>query len=377
MRRLLLAAALPLFACARILSYDDYEARPAPIDSGVVDTAVEDVQPDADAGSPPARVPARPPGPATASGKGKTLWLAVRRYTYGLTDATGAVSSTAWIRYGYDLDEVCTSERESIENTNTCLRPAGAKQDSLIDGDQCRDNNFGRNIGALLSALADAEKSLNTLVASGSTTWILRIDDVDPEADDAFAPGALYRSSDDRTTTPPVWDGNDARGVQSDSLLDGVDVSRAVLSFPRGYVAGGVWVSGDPAPLKVIAPISSVGFFPLNLQSALLTLELDASRSSGAHGLLVGALPATEIEPMWREIADFAYVCPGTSLYDDTLATLRATPDLVLGAPKLQDLSRTCDATSTAVGFEVTPIKPVTRVVAPLTPRKPRCADAG
>jgi len=376
MRRLWIAVVAPVAACAELLSYDDLRAREgAPVDAGVAETVVDTGV--VETGLPPARVPSRPSGPSVASGTGKTLWLAARTYSYGLTDSAGNVSPTAWASYGYDLDEVCTLERDSVENLNTCRRPAGAKQTSLIDGERCRDNNFGREVGALLGVIPDAEKSLNDLVRSGSTTWILRIDDVDPESDDRFAPGALYRSSDDRSSAPPpAWDGNDDRAVLSDSLLES-DLSRPVIAFPRGFVSGGVWVSGDPAPLAVIAPISSVGFFPVNLQSAFLSLELDAARTTGSHGLVVGALPASEIQNTFDPIADFFRICPGTSLYENTLANLRETPDVVLGAPKLQDLERTCDAASMAIAFEVTPIKPVTRVVAPPPPRKPRCADAG
>ncbi|MBI2393514.1 MAG: hypothetical protein HYV09_28295 [Deltaproteobacteria bacterium] len=378
MRRFWVLAVVPFVGCAQLLSYDDYRERAgAPVDGGVAaDTLVDDTAVE-DTGPPPARVPARPGGAAVASGKGKTLWLAARTYSYGASTPDGVTSSTAWTFYGYDLDEVCTSERDSIENRGTCRRPPGAKQDSLIDGQRCRDNNFGRAVGAVIGILPDAEKSLNDLVRSGSTTWILRIDDLDPDADDAFAPGALYRSSDDRTSaTPPSWDGNDDRGVQSDSIVDG-DVTKAVLTFPRGYVSSGVWVSGDPAPMKIIAPISSVGFFPVNLASAQITVELDAGRTTGAHALLVGALPAAEIKPAVDQITDFLRVCPGTPLYESTLTTFLQLPDLSVGAPKLQDLERTCDGVSAAVAFEVSPIKPVTRVVAPIPPRKPRCTDAG
>lgn len=365
---------IPLVGCAKLLSYDDYEPRPsAQVDVGV-EVAVEDTSV-ADTGPPPARVPSRPAGPTTPSGKGKTLWLAARTYAYGLTDSTGTISSSAWASYGWDLDQLCTGSRESVENLGTCLRPAGAKQDSLVDGELCRDNNFGRSIGAFLTAIPDMEKSLNTLVFSGSTTWILRIDDLD-DGDDAFAPGALYRSSDDRAGTLPKWDGSDDRAVQADSLVDG-DLTRPVLSFPGGYVASGVWVSGDPMAMKIIAPITAIGFFPLNLVSARFTLSLDATHTTGQHGLLSGALPASEIETSFHELADFARICPGTALYDESLSTLKATPDLVANAPNLQDTSRTCDAVSTTVGFEVTPIKPVTRVVPPMTPRLRRCGDAG
>lgn len=373
-RAAILIAIVPIAACAQLLSFDDYKERgaPAPVDSAVaVDSFVEDTRVDADAGPPPARVPTRPGGAATPSGSGKTLWLAAQSYSYGLSD------STAWSKFGYDLDEVCTLERESVENINTCRRPMGAKQDSLIDGERCRDNNFARHVGALLgTTLPDSEKTLNGLVLSGSTTWILRIDDVDNKGDDAYAPGAFYRSSDDRMTTPPKWDGNDDRAVQADSLVSD-DLGKPVINFPRGFVAGGVWMSGEPAPIEVIAPITAVGFFPLKLESAFISVELDEARTTGTHGLLVGALAATEIERMFQPIADFAVVCPGTTLYINALAGLRTMPDLVIGAPKLQDLERTCDGVSTALAFELKPIKPVTRVVPPSIPRKPRCGDAG
>lgn len=378
MRRSWVLVVVPFVGCAQLLSYDDYRERvDAPIDSGpTADTFVEETAVE-DTGPPPVRVPARPPGAAVASGTGKTLWLAARNYTYGSTAPDGTLSSTAWALYGYDLDEVCTGERDSIENRGTCRRPPGAKQDSLIDGERCRDNNFGRAVSSVIGMLPDAEKTLNELVRSGSTTWILRLDDVDPGADDTFAPGALYRSSDDRASaTPPTWDGSDDRGVQSDSIIDG-DVMKPVLAFAGGYVSGGVWVSGDPASIKIIAPISAVGFFPVNLASAQITLELDAARTTGAHALLVGALPATEIKPAVDQITDFLRVCPGTPLYESMLTTFLQIPDVSIGAPKLQYLGSTCDGVSAAVAFELTPIKPVTRVVAPSPPRKPRCGDAG
>jgi len=230
-------------------------------------------------------------------------------------------------------------------------------------------------VSGLLSVFPDAEQTLNGLVRTGSTTWILRLDDVDPGADDGYAPGALYRSSDDRTT-PPLWDGSDDRAVQSDSLVGG-DLGKPVVSFPGGYVSGGVWSSGDPAALDVIAPLTAIGFFPLSLQHGFVTVRLDATRTKASEGLLVGVLPQPAVLATFDPIADFLRVCPGTALYDETLSKFRAAPDVVVGAKGLQDLTRLCDGISAAVAFELTPIKPVTRVVPPIPPRKPRCGDAG
>jgi hypothetical protein len=368
--------------CAQVLSYDDYRARTADATVDVsVDTAVtivEDTRVDADADLPPLRVPARPSGDAVASGKGKTLWLAARRYSYGMADLAGVESEVAWMDYGYDLDEQCTMARESAENTGTCLRPAMAKPDSLLDGARCRDNNFGRHVGALLRAsLPAGESTLNGLVGGGSTTWVLRIDDVDITANDAYAPGAFYRTGDDRMAMPaPTWEGSDVRTVQTSSLIDG-DVNRPVITFPRGYISNGVWVSGVPAPLNIIAPITAVGFFPLELQHAVITLELNDTRTTGFHGLVAGAVPTSALKTMIDPIADFVGICPGTSLYDSMMTGSLRTADVSIGAPKLQDVTKTCDGVSTAIGFEVSPIAPLTMVVPATPPRKPKCADAG
>lgn len=369
--------ALPLLlllpACGRLLAYDDLTVDPGPIAEASTDAPALDGA--TDTGPTSVRPPPRPAAPPTPSGAGKTLWFAARDYSYGGTNKSGAIDVDAWRTFGYDLDGVCTLERDSTENVGTCLRPPGAKQDSLVDGEGCRDNNLGRIVSNLLTALPGAEQTLNDLVRSGSTTWILRIDDVDL-GDDGYAPGALYRSSDDRTTSPPAWDGTDDRAVQSDSLVDG-DLGRPVLVFPKGYVSGGVWSSGDPAALDVIAPLTAIGFFPLPLQHAFVTARLDATRTKASAGLLVGVLPRARVLDTFDPIADFLRVCPGTGLYAETLGRFQAAPDVVIGAPGLQDQSRTCDGVSSAIAFELTPIKPVTRVVPPIPPRKPRCGDAG
>jgi hypothetical protein len=368
--------------CTQVLSYDDYRPRTpdATIDvasDGSIDVAVEDTRTDVDAAPPPLRIPARPSGDAVASGKGKTIWLAARRYSYGMADLAGVESADAWMDYGYDLDEQCTMARESAENLGTCLRPMMAKPDSLLDGVRCRDNNFGRHVGALLRAsLPAGESTLNNLVNDGSATWVLRIDDVDPSGDDPYAPAAFYRTGDDRMTLPPKWEGTDVRSVQTSSLVEG-DVNRPVITFPRGYIAKGVWVSGDPAPLNLIAPVTAVAFFPIELHHAAITLELNDTRTTGFHGLVVGAVPVTSVKSMIDPIADFVGVCPGTTLYESMITGSMRTADVSIGAPKLQDVEKTCDGISTAIGFEVTPIAPLTMVVPPQPPRKPKCGDAG
>lgn len=371
MRPLLFAtSSVTVAACANLLSYDDYKTRSNTADSAIIETSIADtrVEDTPDSGPPPARLPPRPAGEAKPSTTGKTLWLAARSYSFGLTDTSGVDSEGAWATYGYDLDETCTSERDSIENLGTCLRPAGAPQESLIDGERCRDNNFERYVSILLrTSLPTAETTLNGLVGLGSPTWILKIDDVDMTADDPYAPGVLYRTGDDRMRMPaPAWDGNDARTMQPISV-----------EFPRGYITNGTWVSGEPTNFDVVVPVTAIASFTMKLAPGAFTLELNAERTSGQHGLLIGAVRASEVEALLKPIADFAGVCPGTAIYNNMLNSAMKMPDVVIGAPKLQDLSRTCDGISSAIGFEVIPIKPITENVPLIPPRNPKCADAG
>jgi len=370
-------------ACAQVLGYEDYRARddsaPAMIDSGApLDTEVF-VTDTADVGEPPVRPPQRPKGDAVASGSGKTLWLAFKRYELGSIDPTGVSDETAWTAHGYDLDAICTSRAASVANVATCRRPEGAQQDSLLDGERCRDNNFGRHVGTILRAAApDTEKTLNEQIALGSSTWLLRIDDVDMSADDPYAPATLYRVADERMSDPRVvnWDGTDVRSVHADSVIDG-DIARGVTTMPRGYIANGTWVSGDPSRLNLSVPVTASLFVAMKMDNALITLELSGDRTTGTNGIIAGALALADVEVALKAIADNAGVCPGTPLYVTLLSSMAKMPDVSMGAPGLQDTTKTCDGVSVGIGFAVVPVQPATNVVPPPPPRKPKCADAG
>ncbi len=371
-------------SCAQVLSYDDYHARPTAVpDASIEDTAVAEdtfVPEVVDSGPQPIRVPVRPAGAPTPSGKGKTLWLAVRVYYLGTVDPGDGSDEQAWQQRGYDIDHTCTFARESTENIGTCLRPPTADRDSLLDGIGCRDNNFGRHIGAMVrGAMPDAEKILNETVRAGTSTWIFRIDDVDAEKDDPYAPALLYRATDERiamTAAPLKWDGTDERTILSDSVVGG-DLNKANTIFAGGYIANHVWISGDPGAVKLSLPLTRDVFTTLNLQGSVFTLELEPTHTTGHNGVVAGAVPGSDIDSILRPVAAAAGFCPGTAIYDNVLKTGLRSPDVSLGAPKMQDVTKVCDGISVGVGFEVTPIKPVTKLADPPPPRASKCDDAG
>jgi hypothetical protein len=374
---LIVVAPLTFGACSQLLAYDDYRERPldGSVDSGAVvtDSFVGETN-DAEPG--PARPPARPAGSQTPSGSGKTLWVAVKRMYVGSQTSLGMNSPTAWREFGFDLDSICTSQEDSIKNVGTCRRHAEANQDFLVDGDGCRDNNFGHHVVPLLVVSSEGfEQRLNEGIFEGSNTWLIRIDDLDDGPDDAYAPAKLYRAASAKGGGLK-WDGTDVRKVLSDSVVDR-DLNKPIADFSGGYVKDNVWVSGDPAVRQIVLPVSDVLFVTMNLEAALFTLALDAGHKSATRGHLGGAIPMRSIEELLSPIATSSGFCKGTSLYNSLLRNVQRFPDVVIGAPNLQDTTQECDGMSIGLAFDVTTVQPVTEVVDPPPGKPDPCTDAG
>lgn len=368
----LLVVPASFLACAQLLSYDDYSARPnAPADTGSRPDVSTEVS---DAPEGPLHVPGRPPGEPIASGKGKTLWFGMKRMYLGSLNTFGAEVADAWKEWGLDLDNVCTSDEDSKKNVGTCLRPTGANQDSLVDGNRCRDNNFGHHVVALLKVSSSGfETRLINSLLEGGNTMVLRVDDVDDGPDDTYAPGRLYRVASVKGAT---WDGSDIREVISDTVLDG-DLEKARTSFTKGFIKDHVWVSGEPEKQALLLPVSSSLFVPLTLESATVVLELAPDHNSGKRGGIAGAIPLVGVESLLDPVAAAAGFCPGSGLYQSLWNSFQEFPDLVIGAPNLQDTTQQCNGISLGFGFDVGNIQPVTKVVDPPPPSGPDPCDAG
>ncbi|GAC1539428.1 MAG: hypothetical protein NVS3B10_30110 [Polyangiales bacterium] len=384
------ALAVSVASCAQLLGYDGLEPRDEPTDAAVEpdvprpppDTA-PDPRPvadaDADAGPPvtSARAPARPPGSPVASGTGKTLWVIVDHFYLGTQAPDGTPSRDAWKDIGFDLDHVCTGEAESIANVGTCLRDPLAKKTVLADGNLCRDNNWGSQLLPLVSIVNSVfEKDSNDAILAGTNSWLLVLRDLDPGADDPYVPGALYKAAQwaDLGRSKPKFDGSDVRQVEAVSVFDH-DVNKPRTVFPKGYVVGNTWVSGEPIDIEVSVPIATVKA-EFNMIAAVVTLELASDHSTGGVGTLAGGLPKSAFEGLLRPVAAAAGFCPGSPLYDTLQTRVQQYVDLVAGAPNLQNTTVPCDTMSVGIGMTVAPLQPVTAVVDELPQRTP-CDDAG
>ncbi len=380
-------------ACGTLLGYDELTERESAFDTGTTpvsdgaDSAdvVEEVEP-VDAKDAPVRPPPRPAGALTPSGKGRTLWLLVRRQ-YLDTQSLGSVpapdggatptSKTAWREFGYDIDGVCTGAAESADSTGTCKRSTSSKEDVLVDGDSCRDNNFGSQLVPVISAFNTVfEDETNFAILDGNNTWIIRIDDLDDGEDDPYAPGALYKSADccHLGLARPKMDGSDVYDVEADSVIGG-DLKSPRANFTKGYLSKNVWVSGEGATFDVVTPFDTTTTV-MPLVGGVVTVRLSSDHKTAGLGTLAGAIPLSQIEQLVRPIAAATGFCADSPLYKALLAQIATFPDVVAGAPGLLDRSKPCDAMSIGLAFELVPVQPVPAVV-PASRFPSKCDDAG
>lgn len=311
-------------------------------DSAVPDTALTDsALPDTgslDTAVVPGPVP--PPRPTTTATGGKTVWFAINALELGVTP------SIAWRDIGWDLDGRTTTKELSATSTNTCRRVTGAPVSILADGHEGRDNNFGAQVASVLRALEpDLEKNLRAEYAAGGPTVLLLLSNVAGD-DNASVPGELYVSSKRGgcSGVPGIY-AIDARSVD--------DTKRARVKFPKGYMAGGLWVSGDLGADRFDLQLPWRGrLFTIPLESGVITLR----PSDRAPGTIAGASRVDLLEKAMLSPLLAMGLCPGGAPYDQVVQTVRASADLVSGAPSLQDLTRTCDAMSVGIDFVAEPV---------------------
>jgi hypothetical protein len=367
--RVALCVAGLLVACAG----SSEEGAPAKTDSSA-DTTAETASGDSttdsseaavDASSDAGEISRVPPKRPTTMGTGTTKWFAFDSFQLGLADrATKTESKDAWKEYGFDLDGRTTTAADSATSKNSCTRDPMSTMGVLADGSAGIDNNFGSQVMPLIKAVrADAEDYTNMGIQSGSWTLILKLDNVGGD-DNASVPGTLYVGHSFVGGGTPRFDETDQWTVASESLMDGADLSKARVRFPGGYMAGGVWVSGDFGAATVPVPLVMFGVFTIfPLEHGTLTVRV----SDGSMGTIAGGTATKDLLEAFDPVVKSFGICPGTMTYDFMQTTVTRSADLVSKAPALQDASKPCDAISSGLGFTMKPTGAPT-AVAPVPP---------
>lgn len=230
-----------------------------------------------------------------------------------------------------DLDGRVTSETDSQGNVNTCRRAPGAPVEALADGPRGEDDNFAQHLVQELGAgSVTTDRRLADDLRTGRATLLLKLEGVFGPNEDVR--GALYLGAGLPAATFSTHDHWPTLGGP-------------VANFATGKQLDGRWY-GTGATLD-LAPLLTDGEAPFVVEDARLSLDL-----STGEGVFGGAMrPSVVHDAIPTFLAQLA--CTNDAISITTLQAKTAwAADLVLGAPNLQDTTKTCDAISFGLAFE-------------------------
>lgn len=344
-----LIASISILALATACGSDDAD------DGG--DSPVPDV-PCTDCAEPPAQ----PAGGATGDGEGAIL--AVNKLFLGDTDRSGVPSNTAWKDFGYDLDGYKSNKSSTVH----CQVNEGANKSAVLtDGTNGIDNSFGANIIPVITGVAnDAATKINETLEEGSFTIILEVKTIGGGKDYVNLPAALYAGANllELSGAGPKWDGTDEWPVFCELMNDCQDTgttqfpdATSKVQFPTSYMAGGTWVSGSKATVKL--SLSIQGFsLDLDINQAVLTADMSGAPPNAAtNGIIAGVIEASKLVESLGKVAGSI----STSLCGDSPA-LQSVNQSILGSADImkdgtQNPSANCDGISVGIGFDMKAVK--------------------
>lgn len=278
---------------------------------------------------------APPPRPTTPDGADLAPLVVVAKKIL-LSTETGAVP------VGYDLDDVCTSDKA----TETCI-----SDKPHVDGPGGIDNNGG-DLFNLVKTKTDVEQRINDGIAIGKTTLLFRLSGYNGTPNDPNIILSVYAS-------PGLLDGagqpKPPSFVESEAwALDESQFSAISPDLPTatttGYVANGVVVA-----FLATTSIGLSSSFSVNLKSAVLTADLDLTgpKPVMTGGIIAGRWAASDL---LRVISRQRTSDAGKALCDDAvnygIAKAVICADLDIMVDRIADRSGlACNATSASIRF--------------------------
>ena len=341
-RALTAAAVLQVSAgCAVVSGAEEKKPPPAPAD-------------DLDR---PGRPPSRPEsGPSTFE---KEAWFAMRALYLGANvRGTAELDPDAWRDMGWDLDGVDSTEESA---RGACTSKATIAE--VADGDAGRDNMLGKHVYQYVASFdPQGEKVTNEGIEFGSSTLLLRLEDVNDWHNDPHVRAAIYISTHDRFEGPtPEWDGNDVRDVSTIGFHPGSNVP--FVRFDDGYIKEGTFVSGDrdTSAVELAIPVYPLGnaegavLLVLRGRSGWMTADLGAG--AGGVGSMGYTALQTEIRDGFFNFVAHALACPAVASIVhkqmEQFFHLKDTQSVDTGAPRE---SEACDSLSWGLEMTWAPI---------------------
>ena len=313
--------------------------------------------------------PPADPGSPQANGSTPTV-LAISKLYLGDTNKNGDADPNAWKSLGYDLDGIVSTPH----GTNHCKPFEGANPtDVKTDGDNGIDNSFGENLLPIITTLApDPGNSVNQSIADGSFTVMVKMDNVDSQANQTGVTSSLYGGAS--LGSPPNWDGNDMWPVVPE-LLNNSDKNDPKVKFPNSFVADNTWVSGSQGTLALSLSVQGYDL-TLNIVNAVITMKLSADRKSASGGIIAGVIDTESLVTELRQIAGSfdQSLCSG-STFDSVAQEIKAASDIMNDGSN-GDPKQTCNAISIGLGFDASAVQ-LGDVAPAAKPQPDPCAAGG
>jgi hypothetical protein len=260
----------------------------------------------------------------------------------GTPDPTGG-----WKLYGYDLDGRASTK----ESVGLCKPRAGGSPAAVYpDGMEGRDNSFGKNIlPVILGLSSDISTQANQAITDGEFTIMLDMSTLGTSADCNSMTTKLYGGAN--LGAPPKFDGTDMWPLIPELLNDTMDPASAKIVFAKSYVVKNTWVSGTKGTVKLALSIS--GFtISLDINSAVITVDLDGDRNGGTNGTIAGVIQTEALISEISKVAaafDESFCDPNSPTLQSILNQIRQASDIM--ADGTQDPATECDGISIGLGF--------------------------
>ncbi len=317
------------------------------------DTAPPDAAPPPVAGLPP-----RIGAPTTST---TSSYYAVYSLLLGDFDRSGAPGSTAWKRYGYDLD----SKTSTDKSTDHCRLKAGASARAKVDGDNGADNSFGSNILPILTtAQPEISQQTNAALRAGDATYILQVTGFDEKSDQSNIGLSGQVFGGGQLSPAPKWDGTDLWPVLPGTLAGGTLAGGANAKMNDAYVSRGLFVGVVQSSVNLTVGLGGIGLV-LPIERPIFTFQKPTNGLDATTGTIAGVMNTARFVSEFRRVAGqiSTSLCEGSTMAN--IAAQLAYASDIMSDGTNGDPSVECDAISVGLGFTAKLVKAPTAVASP------------
>lgn len=297
------------------------------------------------------------------------ITLAVQTTRLGSLDPTGALNIDAWRDIGFDLDGVCTG----VDSCSGDDSPPSCQSTVLqvaIDGNDCRDNTFGRleYAAALVPELSKtyglSDDAFNCALCVGDYNYLFRVSDYNGEDNDEQvrvdlypSPGLLtplpWNCADPSWKTHPCFTPDEQFTVSADSMANpgpGPDLPPAITFDANAFVRDGYLIVSFPDNTYLWFPgyKALVVAYPLRLQKGIVAGKLSKGGDNVwkiTDGTIGGRVLEHDVIESFRNLG----LCDADPNYQVMVDFVHRNLDIL--ASGVNDPTAICDSMSAGIEF--------------------------